>query len=207
MPEGTKVDKLYKKLRAEGKSEESAARIAQSVTGEALATGKPPKGKENMADWAKDPKTGTELNFSKTFKSKEEAVRFAEAHGLGKSAIRSRPGGFVVEKIKNSNIKDQNDNNFDEGKRWAESGSTAFQNGRMKALNAIFSNVAEGSPIFYRTSHPDQPGKTRTFLSGEARSKSAAISYAESLGKGAIVHEGYQPGKYRKPDTKVYEVK
>lgn len=43
MPEGSKVDKLYKKLRAEGRSEESAARIAQSVTGEALATGRSPK--------------------------------------------------------------------------------------------------------------------------------------------------------------------
>lgn len=36
MPEGTKVDDLYKKLRAEGKSE-------------ALATGRPPKGRENVA--------------------------------------------------------------------------------------------------------------------------------------------------------------
>lgn len=43
MPEGTKVEQLYKKLLAQGHSEESAARIAQSVTGEALATGKPPK--------------------------------------------------------------------------------------------------------------------------------------------------------------------
>ena len=49
MPEGTKVDTLYKKLLSEGHSEESAARIAQSVTGEALATGKPPK-HENCSD-------------------------------------------------------------------------------------------------------------------------------------------------------------
>ena len=48
-PEGTKVDELYKKLRAEGKSEESAARIAQSATGEALATGRPPEHKENCS--------------------------------------------------------------------------------------------------------------------------------------------------------------
>ena len=49
MPAGTKVDDLYKKLRSEGKSEESAARIAQSVTGEALSTGRPAKRKENRA--------------------------------------------------------------------------------------------------------------------------------------------------------------
>ena len=46
MPEGTKVDRLYKKLKSKGKSKGSAARIAQSVTGLALATGKPSKGKK-----------------------------------------------------------------------------------------------------------------------------------------------------------------
>jgi hypothetical protein len=44
MPEGTKVDDLYKALRAKGLSKESAARIAQAQTGEALVTGRPPAG-------------------------------------------------------------------------------------------------------------------------------------------------------------------
>jgi len=43
MPTGTKVHRLYDKLRKQGKSKGSAARIAQSQTGLALATGKPPK--------------------------------------------------------------------------------------------------------------------------------------------------------------------
>jgi hypothetical protein len=43
MPKGTKVDRLYRKLKAQGKSKESAARIAQSATGLSLATGKKPK--------------------------------------------------------------------------------------------------------------------------------------------------------------------
>jgi len=43
MPRGTKVDKLYKKLRKKGKSKASAAKIAQSKTGLALMTGKKPK--------------------------------------------------------------------------------------------------------------------------------------------------------------------
>lgn len=47
MPEGSKVEEVYSALRREGKSKESAAKIAQSQTGEALATGKPPKGHEN----------------------------------------------------------------------------------------------------------------------------------------------------------------
>lgn len=40
MPEGTKVDKLYKKLLSEGKSPATAAKIAQSAIGQSLKTGK-----------------------------------------------------------------------------------------------------------------------------------------------------------------------
>lgn len=46
MPVGTKVDKLYRALLGEGYDEGKAARIAQSKTGLALATGKPPKHKK-----------------------------------------------------------------------------------------------------------------------------------------------------------------
>lgn len=43
MPEGTKVERLYRKLRGEGKDAATAAKIAQAATGLALATGRPPK--------------------------------------------------------------------------------------------------------------------------------------------------------------------
>jgi len=46
MPEGTHVHNLYEKLLKKGYSKGSAARIAQHQTGQALATGKPPKRKE-----------------------------------------------------------------------------------------------------------------------------------------------------------------
>lgn len=46
VPQGTKVDRVYKALRRQGKSAGSAARIAQSVTGKSLATGRPPKRKK-----------------------------------------------------------------------------------------------------------------------------------------------------------------
>lgn len=46
MPKGSKVDKVYKALLREGKSKESATRIAQAKTGQALQTGRPPKGKK-----------------------------------------------------------------------------------------------------------------------------------------------------------------
>lgn len=45
MPKGTKVDRVYQALRRGGASKGRAARIAQSKTGQALATGEPPKGK------------------------------------------------------------------------------------------------------------------------------------------------------------------
>lgn len=43
MPAGTAVEKVYRALLKKGYSKEKAARIAQSATGLALATGKPPK--------------------------------------------------------------------------------------------------------------------------------------------------------------------
>lgn len=45
MPKGSKVDKVYQALRKQGKSPAAAAKIAQSQTGQSLATGKPPKRK------------------------------------------------------------------------------------------------------------------------------------------------------------------
>lgn len=45
MPKGSKVHKMYDALVAEGMSKGKAARIAQAKTGQALATGKPPKRK------------------------------------------------------------------------------------------------------------------------------------------------------------------
>ena len=45
MPKGTKVHKVYEALKRKGKSAGAAARIAQAQTGQALATGKPPKSK------------------------------------------------------------------------------------------------------------------------------------------------------------------
>lgn len=47
MPKGTKVHKLFTKLKMLGYDEASAAKIAQSQTGQALQTGKPPKRKGN----------------------------------------------------------------------------------------------------------------------------------------------------------------
>ena len=45
MPKGTRVHKVYTALRRKGASKGKAARIAQSQTGQALKTGKPPKRK------------------------------------------------------------------------------------------------------------------------------------------------------------------
>ena len=43
MPKGSKVHRLYTRLRRQGYSKGKAARIAQHQTGQALQTGRPPK--------------------------------------------------------------------------------------------------------------------------------------------------------------------
>jgi hypothetical protein len=45
MPRGTKVHKVYEALKKEGKSDATAAKIAQAQTGKSLETGKKPKSK------------------------------------------------------------------------------------------------------------------------------------------------------------------
>lgn len=45
MPKGTKVDRCYQKVKAKTGDKGKAARICQAATGQALATGKPPKRK------------------------------------------------------------------------------------------------------------------------------------------------------------------
>lgn len=53
MPKGTKVEKMFSAMKREGMAPGKAAAIAQSKTGLALATGKPPKGKKKAAPKAK----------------------------------------------------------------------------------------------------------------------------------------------------------
>ena len=45
MPKSSRVHHVYEALKKKGYSKEKAARIAQAVTKQALATGKTPKGK------------------------------------------------------------------------------------------------------------------------------------------------------------------
>jgi hypothetical protein len=44
-PKGTKVDEIYQAIKKKTGDKGKAARIAQSVAGKSLATGKKPKGK------------------------------------------------------------------------------------------------------------------------------------------------------------------
>lgn len=53
MPKGTRVDKMYDALVAEGMDKGKAARIAQAKTGLALATGKPPRKSETVDQFIK----------------------------------------------------------------------------------------------------------------------------------------------------------
>ncbi len=46
MPKGSKVHRCYERLVTQGINRGKATRICQASTGQALATGKPPKGKK-----------------------------------------------------------------------------------------------------------------------------------------------------------------
>jgi len=41
---------------------------------------------------------GKELNFTKPFVKRTEAIKFAKSMGLGLKNVKSRPAGYVVEK-------------------------------------------------------------------------------------------------------------
>ena len=43
MPVGSKVHEVYSALRKKGMGKERAAKISQAISGQALATGRPPK--------------------------------------------------------------------------------------------------------------------------------------------------------------------
>ena len=45
MPKGSKVDRVFRALKRQGMSDAKAAKISQSLTKQALATGRKPKGK------------------------------------------------------------------------------------------------------------------------------------------------------------------
>lgn len=65
MPKGTKVHEVYDALKEkEGMDPGKAARIAQAKTGQALATGKPPK-KPQQPRGPKMPKTAPEGKYRK----------------------------------------------------------------------------------------------------------------------------------------------
>lgn len=148
MPEGSKVEKLYKKLRGEGHSEESAARIAQSVTGEALATGKPPR-HENV-------KAGDRIEFGfydADRNSRKFTGKLLRLHG--NKAIVETPTG---------------DRELDLSKDYFRALNQSFQNGRLKAEREIGERIGnawltikpEGSGFrVYAGSQPTHFCKTR----------------------------------------------
>ena len=73
MPTGTTVEKVYKALRREGMDEGKAARIAQSQTGKALATGRPPKRRHGVAT-ANKPPGGQDLSLVPSSRRTTEAL-------------------------------------------------------------------------------------------------------------------------------------
>ena len=119
MPEGTKVEEAYQALRREGKSEESAARIAQAQTGLSLATGKPPK-HENASYM---PTTS-----SKAYDKGWEDAKSGKAKSCPSDCLD--PGKY-----------DQGYREYQDFKKRGIVNSNAYQNGRTKAERHINSRM------------------------------------------------------------------
>ncbi len=66
MPKGTKVHKIYEALLDKGFSKASAAKIAQSKTGQSLKTGKKSKSKRKKK-YRKAKKGASDSRFAKNY--------------------------------------------------------------------------------------------------------------------------------------------
>ena len=117
MPEGTAVDRTYKALLKEGKSEESAARIAQAQTGEALATGKPPKHKEENCSLENSILVEITLGGVNYFKL---GKTWYARHGNEEKEIIDR---VLIDKLNKMSVQN------------------SFQNGSTRALNYIMNRA------------------------------------------------------------------
>jgi len=132
MPESSKVHHVYKALLKEGHSEESAARIAQAQTGEALATGKPPKHKEENCSL----ENANSLEIGQQIKTATE-----KANAIYKEMQKS-PEAYERLKGSHEKAKKEQERLIDLGFKAGNS----FQNGRTRALNHIM-NRAERAGV------------------------------------------------------------
>ena len=96
MPAGTKVNEVYQALLKKGYSKEKAARIAQSQTGEALATGRPPKHAVKAANEPPSRDLTTPSSERTTEAQAENKGRKRTRSGSG-SSIRLMNAGYTLE--------------------------------------------------------------------------------------------------------------
>ena len=92
-------------------------------------------------EWHKDEK-GLEYPFSKPFESKQDAHAFAKNSGLGRSAVKSRPTGWVVEKPSVKESTYQIDEAFKVGAMHLEDGSSmTLTREDVDMLNNLFNQL------------------------------------------------------------------
>ena len=199
MPEGTAVDRTYKALLKEGKSEESAARIAQAQTGEALATGKPPKHKEencsleNSAD-----------DISSVIAQYNATGRYAKHHPIRKTISvdgreMSEEKGIMKMKGVVGRVKSDTSN--------------SFQNGRTRALNHIMNRAANVGVKLENAGHDFSKGwgsnyESREYMQGWKDGKGDDVKFQQSPYPAGIAKKdwerGWQDGykaKHNQPNT------
>jgi hypothetical protein len=124
MPKGSKVDDIYQALLKEGKSKEQAAKISQAKSGEALATGKPPKHENSDS-----------LEIGQQIKAARK-----KADDIYKEMQKS-PEAYARLKGSHEKAKKEQERLIDLGFK-SKNCSVEFQNGRDRAIQEI-QNKAE----------------------------------------------------------------
>ena len=199
MPVDSKVHHVFEALKKEGHSEESAARIAQAQTGEALATGKPPKHKEENCSL----ENANSLEIGQQIK---EARKKADA--IYKEMQKS-PEAYERLKGSHEKAKKEQERLIDLGFKAGNS----FQNGRTRALNHIMNRAANVGVKLENAGHDFSKGwgsnyESREYMQGWKDGKGDDVKFQQSPYPAGIAKKdwerGWQDGykaKHNQPNT------
>lgn len=145
-------------------------------------------------EWYKD-KDGKEYPFSKPFDSKTNAHEFANKNGLGKSTVKSRPAGYVVEK---PSVREEVE--LDE----AEKPNHTFQVGDVVHLN----HHQLGHRHYHGTANVDKATSAYVYITHPA-SKNIKLKFAQGVnghgGKEVGSNPGSRQGGYMISKGKVHD--
>lgn len=207
MPEGSKVHDVYEALLRKGASKESAAKIAQSQTGEALATGRPAKHQNFFPERREQSKVnksereaidrhkkgerhptwdlqepgsilGAEKHLPSTKKPVSNVTSERQGEIHGIKGIKDNPFG--------KGTKEYDDYEKGHEKATVTQNSIFFQNGRACALSTIY-KIANGSHVSWTVWRKGATGPEKLGVIDAEEDEAKAHTMAE---------RAYGPGKY-----------